>query len=146
MVQKFLETLRTDPKARELIKAMPVPKNDQEAADGYAGLAKELGFDLTVDEIMEGLKSLEQKQKAQSDKVTLDADELDRVAGGKDGCSDTHVPGEWCWFTDSCSYVILYYDRAPVTFTREGNNEETKQFTEAGCVHIGTSNPQDDFD
>ena len=50
MVQKFLDAIRKDPKAKELIKAMPAPKSDAEAVEGYVKLAKDLGFDLTIDE------------------------------------------------------------------------------------------------
>ena len=110
MVQKFLDAVRNDPKAKELIKSMPVPKNDAEAAEGYVKIAKELGFDLTADEILAGLKGMEQAQKAESDKVSLDDVDLENVAGGKDErCGSTFEPGEWCWFSDSCDYVISYY-------------------------------------
>ena len=110
MVQKFLDALRNDPRAQELIKDMPVPKSDEEAVACYAKLAKDLGFDLTIDDIKAGLKAMENDRKAQSDKVSLDADDLENVAGGaNEGCNDTHHDGEWCWFTDSCSYIITYY-------------------------------------
>ena len=110
MVQKFLDALRNDPRAQELIKDMPVPESDEEAVACYAKLAKDLGFDLTTDDIKAGLKAMENDRKAQSDKVSLDADDLENVAGGaNEGCNDTHSDGEWCWFTDSCSYIITYY-------------------------------------
>ena len=54
MLQKFLDAVRSDPKAQELISAMTTPGSD-----------------------------------------------------------DTHVPGEWCWFTDSCSYIISLYNSPP---------------------------------
>ena len=114
MVQKFLDALRNDPRAQELIKDMPVPKSDEEAVACYAKLAKDLGFDLTTDDIKSGLKAMENDRKAQSDKVSLDADDLENVAGGaNEGCNDTHSDGEWCWFTDSCSYIITYYNMQP---------------------------------
>ena len=113
-INAFLDTVRNNPEAKERMKAMPAPKNDQEAAEGYVRIAKELGFDLTADEILAGLKGMEQKQKAQADKVALDAGDLDNVAGGANpGCDDTHSPGEWCWFSDSCSVIISYYDEQP---------------------------------
>lgn len=114
MVQKFLDAVRNDPKAKELIKSMPVPKNDAEAAEGYVKIAKELGFDLTADEILAGLKGMEQAQKAQSDKVSLDDVALEHVTGGVQmpDCASTYESdGEWCWFSDSCSYIISYYDK-----------------------------------
>ena len=111
MIEKFFDTMRNDPKAKELVKAMPVPKTDEEAVEAYTKLAKELGFDLTADEIKSGLKAMESSRKAQSDKVSLDAEDLENVAGGANlGCSDTHSPGEWCWFSDSCSVIINFYE------------------------------------
>ena len=41
------------------------------------------------------------------------------VAGGADGCADTYQDGEWCWFTDSCSLIISYYDSGS-----SGNSEQ----------------------
>ena len=114
MLQKFLDAVRSDPKAQELISAMTTPGSDGEAAEAYVKIAKVLGFDLTADEILAGLKDLEQKQKEQSDKISLDDHDLENVAGGANPeCDDTHVPGEWCWFTDSCSYIISLYASPP---------------------------------
>ena len=136
MVQKFLDAIRKDPKAKELIKAMPAPKSDAEAVEGYVRLAKDLGFDLTIDEIKAGLKALEEGQKNESDKVALDVDDLENVAGGaNDGCDDTHVPGEWCWFTDSCSYIITYYNMQP------DGTPNTPQVKMTTCM-AGDYNPQ----
>lgn len=111
MTEKFFDAIRNDPRAKELIKAMPAPKDDTEAAESYVRLAKELGYDLSFKEILQGLKSFEKAQKDKSDKVVLDAEDLENVSGGANpGCDDTHNQGEWCWFTDSCSYLITYYD------------------------------------
>ena len=110
-IKAFLDAVQSSPKTKELIRALPAPKNDAEAAEGYVSIAKELGFDLAADEILAGLKGMEQKHKAQSDKIALDPDDLDNVAGGAiPGCDETHFPGEWCWFSDSCSVIITYYD------------------------------------
>ena len=110
MVQKFLDMVHNDPKAKELAKSLPAPKSDAEAVEGYVRLAKDLGFDLTIDEIKAGLKAMENGRKAESDKVSLDDADLENVAGGaNEGCEDTHSPGEWCWFTDSCSVLISFY-------------------------------------
>ena len=126
MVQKFLDALRSDPKARELVKAIPAPKNDQEAAEAYVRIAKELGFDLTADEIQAGLKGMEQAQKTQSEKVTLDMDDLANVAGGADErCDSTFDKGEWCWFSDSCSYLISFYPDQAVFTERESDASDS---------------------
>ena len=94
---------------------MPAPKDDTETAECYVKITKELSFDLTADEILTGLKGMEHKQKAQSDKVSLDDADLENVAGGVGDprCSETFDEGEWCWFSDSCSVVISYYDDQP---------------------------------
>ena len=132
MVQKFLDMVRNDPKAKELVKALPAPKSDAEAVEGYVKLAKDLGFDLTFDEIKAGLKGMEQAQKAQSEKVSLGDADLESVAGGaNDGCDDTHTDGEWCWFTDSCSYLITFYDGTsnqamPITEEKKEEQSETE--------------------
>ena len=125
MVQKFLDMVRNDPKAKELAKALPAPKSDAEAVEGYVRLAKELGFDLTFDEIKAGLKDLEDGRKAASDKVSLDDADLESVAGGaNEGCEDTHTPGEWCWFTDSCSVIISYYGDEDVAIAKQRKQYE----------------------
>ena len=67
-------------------------------------------------------------------KTALDDNALEQVAGGGEDprCSDTFSRGEWCWFADSCSYIITGYgdDAAPVNIPDNGpemaaGNEET---------------------
>ncbi len=106
---------------------MPVPKDDQEAVQAYVKIAKELGFDLTADEIITGLKGMEEEQKAKSEKVLLDESSLEKVAGGAGDprCLDTFDEGEWCWFTDSCAYVVTSYYDLPTQTVMLGTEGET---------------------
>ena len=111
----FIDAINTDPRAKELLKALPVPGSDEEAYDGYLKVAKELGLDLSREEIQAGMKSMEASRKAATDKISLEDGDLDRVAGGGDGdthpdlCDSTLTEGEWCWFSDSCSVIITDY-------------------------------------
>ena len=50
---------------------MPVPKNDKEAAESYLKIAKQLGFDLTIDEIVAGLKTAETKTAIAKNRVFI---------------------------------------------------------------------------
>ena len=115
--KEFLKALVTDAKAKELLKNMKEPSTVEEAADEYIGLAKELGFaDVTKENILAFLKAEEKNLKEKAEKNAelvrepLDDKDLEAVSGGTDGCQDTFRPGEWCTITDSCSYVIRYYD------------------------------------
>ena len=48
----FLQELKTNARAQEIIAAMPIPKDEKEAAEGYVRLAAELGYSLTAKEIL----------------------------------------------------------------------------------------------
>ena len=111
-MNNFLAQMKNDPRAKELLKALPAPKSEEEALAGYQSVAKQLGFDLSQNEIQAALKAMAQEQKEKTDKVALEDADLESVAGGgqDERCSSTFDRGEWCWFSDSCSYVISHYD------------------------------------
>ena len=122
-VQKFLQILQKDEAARESLKKQPKPANDDEAVAAYVALAEKMGYSVTGEEMAAGLKGYEQiyrmtaAKAADSVKTALDEDALDHVAGGKlDNCDSTAEPGEWCWFSDSCSFIINGYDAASVDY------------------------------
>ena len=56
------------------------------------------------------------EEAADTVREALDDEALDAVAGGTEyekqnaACDTTYDKGEWCWFSDSCSVVINYYD------------------------------------
>jgi len=114
-VKEFLETVKSHPRGKELVEELGRPKSDTEMINGYLSIAKELNFSITEEELVEGLKSLMREQKAKSEeastRVGLSDEELEGVAGGA-MCEDTYSEGEWCWATDSCSFIINYYSNA----------------------------------
>ena len=119
-VRKFLKELQTDPNIHRLARNIEPPANDEEAVDGYIRLAEELGHAISREEMAEGLKTLAQEQRKQSEQTgktisIVDEEELDKVAGGFEDawyptyCKDQFVEGQWCWYADSCSQVINDY-------------------------------------
>ena len=117
-IGKLMEALQQNPKAQELAKNMKKPESDEEAAEAYAGLAKDLGFDLSADDLLKVLETKEQEQRFRTknaalavEKASLTEGDLELVAGGKNEyCDDTFTTGEWCWFNDSCSTLITVYE------------------------------------
>ena len=88
---KFLRELKTNEKAKELLQGMEKPKNKDDAIKAYAEVAKELGEDISPEDITQALKEIEaeihQKTKAVSaDMVELEDDDLEDVAGGMEPC------------------------------------------------------------
>ena len=115
-IRKLMDTLRNDPRAKEMVQGMKQPENDAEAAGAYAKLAQDLGFDISAEEIAEAMKKMEQAQQARTgtaaeavEKASLAESDLDRVAGGANGCESTYTEGVWCWFSDFCSLLITGY-------------------------------------
>ena len=119
-LKKFLEEIRTNPRANEMINGMEKPESPEELAACYAKIAKELGYTLTEDDILEGVKTIAEdmiamteKHKAEMDK--LDMDEMNKVAGGLpchntfDKCSDTFKDEENCWWNDGCNAARIHY-------------------------------------
>ena len=127
-VKEFLKILNTDPKTRELLRQTKEATSAEEAADQYVIIAKKLGMNLPKDQILTFLKNEEkfQKQRTSSaDKVVLSENEMNVVAGGTGPeifddqyeadtvgfCASSFKRGEWCWFSDSCSTLINFYDK-----------------------------------
>ena len=84
---KFLRELRTNEKAKELLQGMERPKNRDDAIKAYAEVAKELGEDISPEDIAKALEEIEaeihQKTEAVSaDMVELEDNDLENVAGG----------------------------------------------------------------
>ena len=121
-MKDFLKALSENTTARELIKAAKEPADIGEAAALYADIAEKAGIRVSEETIREFLKAKEASQQAQSAdaegtvKEALGEEALDAVAGGTEyekqnaACDTTYDKGEWCWFSDSCSIVISYYD------------------------------------
>ena len=81
-------------------------------------MAKELGIDVSREEMMAFVHVKENMQKAQTEKANqtvkeaLGDHDLDQVAGGGANggalicCKDTFEQGENCWFADDCNMSI----------------------------------------
>ena len=132
-VEDFLKALVTDPRAKEIMQGMKEPANVEEAAEEYFAIAEKLGFTLAKKDLLNCLKAKEQAHQAVAAKAehavkeALDETDLDAVAGGAvTDCEDTFSPGEWCFVTDSCAYVITYYDDPSIklddTYSKCTNN------------------------
>ena len=103
---KFLRELKTNEKAKELLQGMEKPKNKDDAIKAYAEVAKELGEDISPEDITQALKEIEaeihQKTEAVSaDMVELEDNDLENVAGGGNSYCDT-FEFEWCGENDWC--------------------------------------------
>lgn len=115
-LKKFFETLRTNPKAAELLKGKDKPKSSDELVKVYAEIAKELGFDLSEDDLKKGIKALEEEQnvktgQAKESAQELDESELEKVAGGRDAddCIYSFQDKENCWIQDGCDLLQVTY-------------------------------------
>ena len=111
-VKKFVEALRIDPRAKELLGEID-PENREEVLKLYTGAAGALGFTLTAEEIEEGIIALTEEMKekteaAENDITEIDPEELERVAGGG-GCKETYDPNENCLYVDRCESLVGCY-------------------------------------
>ena len=136
-VKDFLKALNENPKAKELIKAAKEPANAEEAAALYADIAEKAGIAVSKETIAAFLKGKEENQQQATAKAegavkaALNEDDLENVSGGgkDERCDSTFDWGEWCWFSDSCSYVISYYDdKQTKKITFEDSEDGTDEF------------------
>ena len=110
-MMEFLDKIKNDPTVMEMIKKLPVPNSEEEALAGYQSVAKQLGFDLPKEDMIAALKAFAEEQRAKTDKIALNEENLENVAGGGvyETCASTYTPDEWCWFSDSCDVLISSY-------------------------------------
>ncbi len=115
-LKKFFETLRTDPKAAELLKGKDKPESFDALIAVYAEVAEKLGFDLPEDVLREGIKALEKEQSEKTGQAKkaareLDESELAKASGGRndDDCYYSFLDKENCWFQDGCDLTIWTY-------------------------------------
>ena len=109
---KFLRELRTNEKAKELLKGKEKPKSKEDVIKAYVEIAAELGEDLSAEDIAKALEEIEieihhNAEVVSADIVELDDDDIENVAGGDDGCIN-HSEG-WCWKNDECVYSEIIY-------------------------------------
>ena len=115
-VKAFLEALKTDPKAQELIRDIPEPETTSSRIRAYAKIAKDLGYDLSDADldafILDQELYLQAKAEAAAKEIKeLPEDELEEVAGGGDHpeCKNTYKDRENCWVHDGCDIVNTHY-------------------------------------
>jgi len=132
--KKFLDAMK-DKANREAWNAKAAGvKNDAEAFEAAFDTAKEMGYDVTKEELTEALKELRAEQKEKTKKAVqgvqeLDLDDLEDVAGGTyiyELLPDETNPGyrKWkkkasgckkefddttCYSTDACRAANIYY-------------------------------------
>ena len=113
---KFLRELRTNEKAKELLQGRERPKTKEDAIKAYAEVAKELGEDISPEDITQALKEIEaeihQKTEAVSaDMQELKDDDVENVAGGIHPeilkCGEAmQAIFDLCWKNDVCSISV----------------------------------------
>ena len=115
-VKAFLEALKTDPKAQELIRGIPEPETPASRIRTYAKIAEDLGYDLSDADLDAFIADQEKYPQAKAEAAAkeikeLPEDELEEVAGGKNhaDCTDTYKNKENCWVVDACDIVLTHY-------------------------------------
>lgn len=116
--KEFFEKLGTDAKAKEFFKGKAQPETADELVATYLDAAKQLGYDITEEDIIAYLKEKADEVKTGTDKAAkavqaLPDDALQNVAGGSgdhSNCKDTFQDKENCWATDGCDFTWNSYD------------------------------------
>ena len=125
-INNFVKAFSENPEARKMMSEAKEPANAAEAAELYAEIAEKAGISVTRETVQKLLEEKEKNQKAATAKAesavkeALTLKDLDAVAGGVQDptCGSSYSPGEWCWFSDSCSVVINYYNDHDITQTQ----------------------------
>lgn len=91
--KEFLEKVMTDRKANELLKIKNVQTNEDEIINAYLDAAKELGYDITGDDLVTAITELENEQKGKTESMAssvsdLPDDALANAAGGAGNNAD----------------------------------------------------------
>ena len=107
--KELFEQFKNDPKVLEAIRKTGLPDDPEGSVSKLAGLAEELGYALSKEDIFEAFSTAEEQRKARTEKALeeielLSDDALAHAAGGGDkpGCMDTYQDQENCWKTDGC--------------------------------------------
>ena len=110
---KFLRELKINEKAKELLQGRERPKNRDDAIKAYAEVAKELGEDISAEDITQALKEIEAEihhktEAVSADMVELEDDDVENVAGGTIECGEPmqRLINRFCWDNDVCSIYI----------------------------------------
>jgi uncharacterized protein YwqG len=142
--KKFLDAMK-DKADREAWNAKVAGvKNDEEALEAAIDMAKEMGYDVTKEELTDTLKELKAEQKEKTKKAVqgvqeLDLDDLEDVAGGyyyfefvtgkgcqgglyerKEGGCKKEFDDTTCFQIDACSFASIYYYDCPGEYFENG--------------------------
>ena len=118
-VQTFLNAIKTDPRAKELLEKTAKPMTGEDVLMVYVSVAKELGINVTEEELKDYLQKMVEQRKEKTGVQTkavekLADDELIGAAGGNhyyenDKCNDTYQSAENCWYNDGCDNTVNFY-------------------------------------
>ena len=102
--EEFLGKVLSD----EALKARLADMAPAQAAE----VAAELGYEVTVEELIAAEKEL--RRQNSPDVVELELEDMDKAAGGSrdwaaQGCAATVEDGSWCWGTDYCFLANVTY-------------------------------------
>ena len=83
-VKELLKALKTDPKAKELLKDVLEPRSEEDMIRLCAEIAPKLGFDITADEIRAGVAALAQdrRDRTAADVHKLSDEDVSQAEGG----------------------------------------------------------------
>lgn len=126
-IGKFLEELRHSPQVRQKLEGGDRPLKEEEKTAAFLELAKELGHDLTLEDlreyIQEAAEKCAQRTEAQAEAIQkLDDSELEKAAGGADHatCKDSFKDKENCWRNDACDLNLETYPDYLCNHNRNG--------------------------
>ena len=112
---EFLETLKDAPNAEELLGGKFKPQDEREVIAAYVSAAKALGFDISAQDVVDGVEALVQERLEKTDQLENEVEELsndglDAVAGGWNcNCESTYEDYENCWWSDGCDLANNHY-------------------------------------
>ena len=123
-MEAFLAALRANPGAAEKLNNGEKGKTEEEKIGAITELAREMGYELTKEDVAAYMAETAQARKEKTDAQIqgiemLEDDELDGVAGGIKGnpvgdkhkeCRYDFLNRENCDFTDACDNAFFYYD------------------------------------
>ena len=119
IVNQFLETMQSDPKAAELLQGYEAPADQDGEIRIYAEIATRMGYDINEGDLKAYLKKRAEIIKDRTEESAtgikeLPDDVLEKVAGGKKDHSDckyTYKDRENCWFKDGCDNIFQFYNK-----------------------------------
>lgn len=105
--KKFFEEIIKTEEAKQLITACEAPETPEDAIRTYAKIAKELGVELSEDEITAYFDNKLDNCAASKE---IDDDELEQFTGGlRLPCFNSFVNRENCWWNDGCDLYMNQY-------------------------------------